>query len=104
MREIPRIISVDDHVIEPPHVWQARLPAKFRENGPRVARDAIGTDQLTFETDYPHQDSTWPHTLDAVRSFADRLDDVELEKVLRGNAAHLLGLGATAPARTEGSS
>jgi predicted TIM-barrel fold metal-dependent hydrolase len=56
-----------------------------------AARDVIGIDQITFETDYPHQDSTWPHTLDAVQAFADRLDDSELQKVLRGNAARLLG-------------
>ena len=27
----PKIISVDDHVIEPPHVWQEWVPAKFRD-------------------------------------------------------------------------
>lgn len=57
-----------------------------------AARDIIGIDQITFETDYPHQDSTWPHTLDTIRGFADRLDDTELHKILRGNAATLLGL------------
>jgi predicted TIM-barrel fold metal-dependent hydrolase len=40
--ELPRIISVDDHVVEPPHVWQTWLPAKFREAGPRVERRGIG--------------------------------------------------------------
>jgi predicted TIM-barrel fold metal-dependent hydrolase len=35
---IPRIISVDDHVIEPPHLWQDRLPARFCDRGPRVKR------------------------------------------------------------------
>ena len=35
---VPWIISVDDHVIEPPHMWQSRLPAKFRERGPQVVR------------------------------------------------------------------
>ncbi len=35
---IPKIISVDDHVIEPPSVWQDRLPAKHREAGPRMGR------------------------------------------------------------------
>ena len=54
--------------------------------------DVIGVDQITFETDYPHQDSTWPHTLDAVRRFADELDDGELHKILRGNATTLLRL------------
>jgi predicted TIM-barrel fold metal-dependent hydrolase len=34
--EIPKIISVDDHVIEPPTLWQERLPAKYLDRGPRV--------------------------------------------------------------------
>ena len=33
---IPSLISVDDHLIEPPHLWESRLPAKYRETGPRV--------------------------------------------------------------------
>ena len=32
--EIPQIISVDDHVIEPPNVWQDRLPAKYKDDRP----------------------------------------------------------------------
>lgn len=35
---LPKIISVDDHVVEPPHVWQSWLPAKHRAKGPRVER------------------------------------------------------------------
>ncbi len=35
---LPWIVSVDDHVIEPPHLWSARLPAKHRDTGPRVER------------------------------------------------------------------
>ena len=30
------LVSVDDHIIEPPHVWTDRLPAKHREAGPHV--------------------------------------------------------------------
>ena len=30
------IISVDDHVIEPPHVWQDYVPAKFRDRAPHM--------------------------------------------------------------------
>jgi predicted TIM-barrel fold metal-dependent hydrolase len=40
--ELPRIISVDDHVVEPPHVWQTWLPERFREQGPRVERGTWG--------------------------------------------------------------
>ncbi|HEY2430620.1 MAG TPA: amidohydrolase family protein [Acidimicrobiales bacterium] len=46
MAEFPRIISVDDHVIEPPNVWQDRLPAKYADVGPRVVRAPMK--QVTF--------------------------------------------------------
>ncbi len=38
MTELPRIISVDDHVVEPRDLWQERLPLKYRDLGPRVVR------------------------------------------------------------------
>jgi hypothetical protein len=37
--EIPRVISVDDHVVEPPDLWTNRLPKEFLERGPRVVRE-----------------------------------------------------------------
>ena len=40
--EIPPIISVDDHIVEPAHVWQTWLPAKYRDRGPRVERRRLG--------------------------------------------------------------
>jgi predicted TIM-barrel fold metal-dependent hydrolase len=36
------LISVDDHVLEPPDLWQSRLPAKFRDVGPRLVTDDTG--------------------------------------------------------------
>jgi hypothetical protein len=36
--ELPRFISVDDHVVEPHGLWQERLPDKHKEQGPRVER------------------------------------------------------------------
>jgi predicted TIM-barrel fold metal-dependent hydrolase len=78
---------------EPPsHYMRQVYGAFFDDRAGLAARDVIGIDQLTFETDYPHQDSTWPHTVDTVQSFAGMLDDVELRKVLHDNAATLLGL------------
>ena len=29
-----KLISVDDHVLEHPNVWQDRLPERFKEAGP----------------------------------------------------------------------
>lgn len=36
------MISVDDHILEPPNVWQDRVPAKFRDGAPRFVRDSQG--------------------------------------------------------------
>jgi predicted TIM-barrel fold metal-dependent hydrolase len=38
MPGFPRIISVDDHVVEPPTVWSDRLPSKYADRGPRLLR------------------------------------------------------------------
>lgn len=39
MTEIPRIISVDDHVVEPPDLWTSRVPRRYLDRAPRVERD-----------------------------------------------------------------
>jgi predicted TIM-barrel fold metal-dependent hydrolase len=44
-----QIVSVDDHVIEHGNVWQDRLPAKYRELGPRSVKDEQGNDTWLFE-------------------------------------------------------
>jgi predicted TIM-barrel fold metal-dependent hydrolase len=38
MSVIPDSISVDDHIVEPPDLWTARLPERYRDRGPRVRR------------------------------------------------------------------
>ena len=40
--ELPKIISVDDHVVEPPHLWQERLPARDARAGPARRAGAVG--------------------------------------------------------------
>jgi predicted TIM-barrel fold metal-dependent hydrolase len=44
-----KAISVDDHIIEPPHLWQSRLPVKYRDIGPRVVEIEDGTERWVFE-------------------------------------------------------
>jgi predicted TIM-barrel fold metal-dependent hydrolase len=41
MTDIPRIISVDDHVVEPPDLWTSRVPARFSDRVPRIVRQKI---------------------------------------------------------------
>ena len=52
----------------------------------------IGEDNVMFECDYPHSDSTWPDTLDVAREMCFGLDPVVVEKIMRGNAIELFGL------------
>ncbi len=51
-------------------------------------RDVIGMDQITFETDFPHLDSTFPETLEVARRIVDTagLNAEETYKLMRGNA------------------
>ena len=39
---LPKIISVDDHVVEPPDLWTSRLPKSLRDRVPHVRREFGG--------------------------------------------------------------
>jgi len=52
----------------------------------------VGVDNITFETDYPHSDSTWPHTLETAKKLMGHLDDETIRKLVRGNAIRMLSL------------
>jgi predicted TIM-barrel fold metal-dependent hydrolase len=43
------LVSVDDHLVEPPHVFDAHIPARFRDRAPRIVRTEIGDDVWVFE-------------------------------------------------------
>ena len=42
------MISVDDHVVEPPHMFDGRLPAKYVDQAPKVIRNDMGDDVWTY--------------------------------------------------------
>lgn len=58
-------------------------PAAFR------LLDIIGEDRVMVETDYPHMDSTWPHSQQMVRSELAHLDAAVVRKVCYENAARI---------------
>jgi predicted TIM-barrel fold metal-dependent hydrolase len=43
------IVSVDDHIVEPPHLWDNHLSAQHKHLAPKMQRDADGADYWTFE-------------------------------------------------------
>lgn len=42
------LVSVDDHLVEPPDLFKGRLPAKFEELAPKVVKNDDGADVWTF--------------------------------------------------------
>ena len=47
---------------------------------------------MTFETDYPHADGTWPHSRAVAEKLLDGLPDDVVHKIVRGNAQRMLGI------------
>jgi predicted TIM-barrel fold metal-dependent hydrolase len=54
--------------------------------------DKVGEDNAIFETDYPHQDGTWPYSREHAAEQFSHLSGELIHKLARGNAIRLLGL------------
>ena len=52
-------------------------------------RHRIGVENIMFETDYPHGDSTWPDTQDVIRSAWGHIPAHEVRAMCSENAARL---------------
>ena len=82
------------HIPEPPSTYFRRniWGSFFKDQTGIDLRDRIGIDRISFETDYPHSDSTWPESLSVAARLLDGLTDEEIYKVVRGNAIELFDL------------
>ena len=54
--------------------------------------ERIGEDNVLFETDYPHQDGTFPNTLAIAEDLFGHLEQETIDKIARKNAIKLFGL------------
>ena len=86
--------KIDPDVTELPSSYvPGRVYGCFFDDMVGIAtRELIGVPQMLFETDYPHQDSTWPRTPEVVAEIAARVSPHELERIMRTNAIELLDL------------
>jgi predicted TIM-barrel fold metal-dependent hydrolase len=82
------------HCPEPPSTYYRRQVTScfFKDAVGIRMLDRIGIDNVVFESDYPHQDSTWPYTREAAAQQFGGLDQPSIDKIARGNAIRLLGL------------
>lgn len=59
-------------------------------------RDRIGVDHILVESDYPHEDSSWPDTQAALASAIEGIPQEEVEQMTYKNAASLFGVDTRA--------
>jgi predicted TIM-barrel fold metal-dependent hydrolase len=64
-----------------------------------AARHQIGLDKFMWGSDYPHDEGTWPYTLENLRARFHDVPEAELRQMLAGNAAKMydFDLDALAP-------
>jgi predicted TIM-barrel fold metal-dependent hydrolase len=98
---IPYFLDRVDRTYEMHHLWTGqdfggRLPSEvFREHFLTcfitdpigiLLRDKIGIDNIAWECDYPHSDSSWPHSPEELAEVAASVPDDDLNKITYQNA------------------
>src|SRR5690606_2318647 len=83
-----------DKVPEPPSTYYYRqiYGCFFDDQYGLDNLEKVGVDNICFETDYPHSDSTWPHSKEVAHKLMGHLPQDVVRKLVRGNAIELLGL------------
>ena len=83
-----------DHVPDPPsNYYYRQVHACFFKDSVGVDMlDRVGIDNALFETDYPHQDGTWPNSRAVAEKLLGHLPEESISKIVRGNAIRLFDL------------
>jgi hypothetical protein len=77
----------------PADTWKRQVYATFQDDIPGIrCRDMIGVSQLMWGSDYPHFDSTWPNSQDAIERNFEGVPDNEKEMILGGNMIRVYNL------------
>jgi hypothetical protein len=98
---IPYLLERVDYVYEHHHAWTGQdfgdlLPSQlfkeriitcFIDDAFGVAnRHYLNIDKITWECDYPHSDSTWPHAPEMAMKYLADVPDDEVNKITHLNA------------------
>ena len=86
--------GVSDKVSEPPSTYYYRqiYGCFFDDEYGLDNIEKVGVNNICFETDYPHSDSTWPHSRETALKLMGDLSPELFSKFVRGNAIDLLSL------------
>jgi predicted TIM-barrel fold metal-dependent hydrolase len=88
--------GVADTVLEPPsELFRKHVYGCFFNDAHGLrSLEEIGVDNVTYESDYPHSDSTWPDTRALAEEHMKELSADVVEKIVRSNAIRMLDLDA----------
>jgi predicted TIM-barrel fold metal-dependent hydrolase len=83
-----------DKVPEPPSTYYYRqiYGCFFDDEYGLENLTKVGVSNVCFETDYPHSDSTWPHSRETAHKLMGHLPLDVVHKLVRGNAIEMLDL------------
>jgi len=87
--------------LQPSEYWarQCHVGASFIRRAEVELRDAVGVDRIMWGSDYPHRESSYPYSREALRLSFAGVDADDVQAMVGGNAARLYGfdLDALAP-------
>ncbi|MHB8574941.1 MAG: amidohydrolase family protein, partial [Dehalococcoidia bacterium] len=73
--------------------WRRQVYATFQDDVPGVrTRDLIGVDKLMWGSDYPHFDSTFPHSREQIAKNFEGVPDGDQALILGGTMAKIYNL------------
>jgi predicted TIM-barrel fold metal-dependent hydrolase len=77
----------------PTEVFHKHFHATFQEDlaGLRL-RDALGVGNIMWASDYPHTDTTWPHSREVIERYFKDVPTQERERIVLQNCVELYGL------------
>ncbi len=86
--------GIDARVAEPPSTYYYRqiYGCFFDDVYGLENLEKCGVSNICFETDYPHSDSTWPHSKETAIKLMGHLPGDIVRKLVRGNAIEMLQL------------
>ena len=81
---------------KPSEYWKENflVGASFIHKAEVAMREEIGLETISFGRDYPHPESTWPHTKQWLRDAFAGVPERDIRLILGENAIRFLGLDA----------
>ncbi len=80
---------------KPSEVWREHMITCFIDDPIGIqTRNAVGLDTITWECDYPHSDTTWPNSPEALAKSLVGVPDADVNKITHENALRTFRLDA----------